>query len=342
MFVDTTARRTEGARHSAEQGLICAFVLQGTETPASIELSAVVPAVAKEDGVVWLHFSASNAGARRWLGQTGCAPAEFLHLIEEHESRVHMKADAASLLGVLNDFAFADQLDPSEVVTLWVYASDHLVVTARNHAAQSADVLRRVAKERLESTSGQALLARLLEVQVDLLRSWLMEAASQLDRAEDRILIGDVSSQRERLGHLRRHALHLRRHFAPTRAVLHRLLQQGADARGGIDVNVWRTAHDEFSFAIDEAVAVYERAKILQEELASRLAEATSRNLYVLTICTIVFLPMTLITGIFGMNVSGVPGVGEPVSSAAFWWVMALIGAAGAATYLLIRIRRFF
>jgi zinc transporter len=126
-----------------------------------------------------------------------------------------------------------------------------------------------------------------------------------------RVLIGDVSAQCERLGHVRRHALHLRRQFTPTRIALHRALQQGADARGGMDAIAWRAVLDAFAFAIDEASAVHERAKILQEELASRLAEATSRNLYILTICTIVFLPMTLLTGVFGMNIAGVPGVGS-------------------------------
>jgi zinc transporter len=336
------ARRIDAARNGAEQGLICAFLLQGSDAPKAIELCTVPSVVAGGDGVVWLHFSASNAAARRWLDQASCAPGELLRLVEEHESRVHVKAGAGSLMAVLSDFAFADPIDPSEVVTLWVYASDHLLITARNHAAQSADVLRRLAREGLDATSGQALLARLLEIQLDLLRAWLADAATQLDHAEDRILIGDVSPQRERLGHIRRHALHLRRHFGPTRVALHRLLQPAAEARGGIDANAWRGVHDEFAFAIDEAVAVYERAKVLQEELASRLAEATGRNLYVLTICTIVFLPMTLITGIFGMNVVGMPGVGDRASTGSFWWVMALIGFAGVMTFLLIRLRRFF
>ena len=62
---------------------------------------------------------------------------------------------------------------------------------------------------------------------------------------------------------------------------------------------------------------LYERAKLLQEELASRLAENTGRNLYVLSILTAVLLPMTLVTGIFGMNVAGLPGLSSQTS---FWW----------------------
>jgi zinc transporter len=43
----------------------------------------------------------------------------------------------------------------------------------------------------------------------------------------------------------------------------------------------------------------------------------------------VVFMPMTLVSGIFGMNVAGLPGT-EAGSS--FGWVMLLIVAAGALT----------
>jgi zinc transporter len=48
---------------------------------------------------------------------------------------------------------------------------------------------------------------------------------------------------------------------------------------------------------------------------------------------------MTLISGIFGMNVAGLPGTEQP---SAFWWVMGLIVAGGALTLgaLLLRLRR--
>jgi zinc transporter len=134
--------------------------------------------------------------------------------------------------------------------------------------------------------------------------------------------------------------MHLRRHFAPLRAALHRLLLQPGAHSARVDGDTWRALQEDLVFAIDEAGSVYERAKLLQEELGSRLTEATSRNLFVLTVATIVFLPMTLLTGIFGMNVEGIPGVGDGASGGAFWWVMLLIAIAGVVTYLLIRLRR--
>lgn len=46
-----------------------------------------------------------------------------------------------------------------------------------------------------------------------------------------------------------------------------------------------------------------ERARLLQE-FATRTFEATNLNLYIVSLLTAIFLPLTLITGIFGMNVA--------------------------------------
>jgi hypothetical protein len=50
-----------------------------------------------------------------------------------------------------------------------------------------------------------------------------------------------------------------------------------------------------------------DRARLLQEEIAGQLGETTNRNLYLLSIVTTAMLPITLVTGIFGMNVGGMP-----------------------------------
>ncbi|WP_274519196.1 CorA family divalent cation transporter, partial [Inquilinus limosus] len=88
--------------------------------------------------------------------------------------------------------------------------------------------------------------------------------------------------------------------------------------------------------SIDEVI---DRTRLLQEELAAQRAEAMNRSLLVLAVLTAIFLPMTLITGIFGMNVAGLPGLQD---ASAFLWVMVLIVAAGAATLALMFWRRMF
>jgi CorA-like Mg2+ transporter protein len=64
--------------------------------------------------------------------------------------------------------------------------------------------------------------------------------------------------------------------------------------------------------------SIQERARLLQEEIASRAFEATNVNLYIFSLFTAIFLPLNLITGIFEMNVAGLPWLENP---GGFLWV---------------------
>ena len=81
---------------------------------------------------------------------------------------------------------------------------------------------------------------------------------------------------------------------------------------------------------------VQERPRLLQEQLAGRVSEATNRNLFLLSIVTTTLLPITLITGVFGMNVGGLPWLSD---SGGFWWVVLLMIAAAVTVLMILRRR---
>jgi zinc transporter len=103
------------------------------------------------------------------------------------------------------------------------------------------------------------------------------------------------------------------------------------------DRQALREAIDALDAVAQDLEVVQERARLLQEEIAGRVGEATNRNLYVLSIVTTLLLPITLITGVFGMNVAGLPGTREP---AGFWLVMGLMVVVLALSIYFLRRRR--
>jgi Mg2+ and Co2+ transporter CorA len=70
----------------------------------------------------------------------------------------------------------------------------------------------------------------------------------------------------------------------------------------------------------------------------SATAHRTNEIMRVLTVLTAIFLPLTLITGIFGMNFEKMPGIGQ---SAGFWWTIAGMVAVAVALLVLFRRRRY-
>jgi zinc transporter len=94
-----------------------------------------------------------------------------------------------------------------------------------------------------------------------------------------------------------------------------------------------------YAALVEDAQEYAEDCQFLLEELRAQVEEETNRNLYVLTMFSVIFLPATLIASIWGMNVGGIPFSGSPNG---FWVVAALIAAVFALVAIfLFRFRSF-
>jgi zinc transporter len=314
----------------ADGGLICGYQLLGDGRTRAIAVDGMVEALQRDDLVTWLHFNLSDARARRWLLDAGLLPAALREVLHEHDDNRRIEGAEDGLLLVMSDFTFDAEADPSEVAPLWCFVNRHLLITARTRPLRSVDELRlELRSGSCDARSGVELLATLLELRSARLRRLANDMIDQLDDIEDEILAGNIKEQREQLGRTRRLCARLRRQFVPERADLKKFLQRPTTVLVEDDSDALQSSTETLGFAIEGIAELYERAKLLQEELASRLAENTGRNLYVLSILTAVLLPMTLVTGIYGMNVPDLPGAH---GGASFWHIMLLIFASGGAT----------
>ena len=71
-----------------------------------------------------------------------------------------------------------------------------------------------------------------------------------------------------------------------------------------------------------DSVALNERVRLLQEELTALLSERANQTLFILTVVTVLALPMTIIPGLLGMNIQGILFSGR---SDGFWIIVAIV-----------------
>ena len=58
---------------------------------------------------------------------------------------------------------------------------------------------------------------------------------------------------------------------------------------------------------IEDIDSLRERASINMDELSSQMREETQENMYMLSVLAAIFVPLTFISGLLGMNVGGIP-----------------------------------
>jgi zinc transporter len=164
-------------------------------------------------------------------------------------------------------------------------------------------------------------ISKQLDPQVAALGDNLDDCESELD--DSRALYG----LRTTIARIRSEAIAFRRFVAPNRDALETLAELGFDWLSEEDRLHIREAADRFARMTEELEAVRERSALLHEQLTDLRGEQMENRSLVISIVAFIFLPLTFLTGLLGMNVEGIPYAKEPW---AFWGVVAacvLIGA---------------
>jgi zinc transporter len=323
-MMSTPATSNYGADPS---GLICGFLFGANGAGVPVDGPTALHWLNQADegpasGFVWLHFNLAHSAAEKWMRENVSLSEQFYESLRDGSRSTRVELDDDMLVAVVNDVHYDFAFEPSDISTLWLSVGRRLVVSARLQPLRSIDQLRDAVKRGATMGSSVELLVHLMHDQGDVLVNIVRTTTQRVDEIEDSLLAGRLEKKRAGLGSLRRLLVRLQRLLAPEPAALFRLLTKPPQWIAEGDLQELRQSTEEFNVALSDMAALQERIKLLQEEIAGRVAEASNRTLFVLTVVTVLALPINIIAGLLGMNVGGIPFSDNPLG---FWIVVAII-----------------
>jgi zinc transporter len=320
------------------QGLICGFLLN-SQAPVKHFLWDAVSQVFTNESIIWLHFNLVDARARKWIAQCDRIPEAAREVLLSDDARISLETGENGIVGVLGDLHYEFSDDPDELGLLRVYFDNKIIVTGRTHPLKVIDRLRRELMGGKCIETPVSLLIYLLEHSVETFGNVSLFLNDKVDNIEDNILKGWAQDRGGELGRVRRLLVRLRRHVSAERNALFYISTRMPNWCGETELLLLQQAIERLDSVAQDLGVIQERGRLLHEEISSQLDSAANRNLYVLSMVTIVFLPLTLITGIFGMNVGGLPWVEDKFG---FAWTMLNMAVTTAVTLYILQQRRFF
>jgi zinc transporter len=274
------------------------------------------------DGFLWVHLERDDPVAHAWLCErSGVDPLVAMALSAE-ESRPRVEDVGDSLLVVLRGVnkapPAAEEEDPeTELVPihLWVEADRCISLRDKAHSLNALRDLRLAMMLGKGPRTAGALLARIAEKVVDHLGILTDEIEDDISDLEDRIGEGlGGTDLREDIATGRRRVVQLRRYLAPQRDALYRLRHDDASWLDPEAKLRLREVNDRLIRHIEDLDEMRQRATILHEDFTNLVAERAAQSSNRLTALAAMVLPPSLLAGMLGMNVGGIPGSQEPLA----------------------------
>lgn len=211
------------------------------------------------------------------------------------------------------------------------------LVTIHDGRSRSIRTMKEICDQhaRILAEGPVALMHRIIDSMVDNYRPEIEGLEQQLNQLEDEAILGrredlvrDILSLKRDLGSLRRVVI-------PQRDAVGRLARREFPMIADEMAYRFRDVYDNLVRLSDEATLLQDRVTGILEAHLSTISNRLNRVMKVLTVMSTIFLPLTVLTGMWGMNVPlpHFPG-GE---AAQFWWVAGLMMTISAAMLAMFR-----
>jgi zinc transporter len=283
-------------------------------------------------GFVWIHLEGTEEEDRTILAGQGIPDIAANALVATETRPRCDRFDEGALINIrgpaADDTAGTDRLVS---VRMWARAGKVNSVTRHPLAATEAVLALMRAGKILDPGDVVSAFARAISKQLD---PQVADLGDRLDDCESSFEDGNVYKLRTEITQIRSEAIAFRRFVAPDRDALTTLAELDYDWIAEEDRLHIREAADRFARMTEELEAVRERAALLHEQLTDMRGEMMESRSLMISIVAFIFLPLTFITGLLGMNVKGIPYADEPWAFGAVVAVCVVIAAAVWAWFL--------
>jgi zinc transporter len=276
-------------------------------------------------GFVWIHVESDDEAERSALLGPDIPDVAANALIATETRPRCDRIDEGAIVNLRGTAAEGiEESDRLLSIRMWVRRAKVNSVTRLPLAATGLVVEQMKAGLILDPGDLVAAFARTISKQLD---PQVAALGDTLDDCETQMDPRQVWRLRSMIAKIRSEAIAFRRFVAPDRDALLTLAQLDFEWLADEDRLHIREAADRFARMAEELEAVRERAALLHEQLTDLRAEDLDQRSLLISVVAFIFLPLTFITGLLGMNVEGIP---YAHTHWAFWGVVAFCALLGA------------
>lgn len=254
--------------------------------------------------LVWVHLTTGDDRARAWLAERAGLESHIVDALTAAETRPRCDQFEDGALINLRGRS-DDELgtgDPLASIRIWATRGRVFSVTRKRLSALAA--VEQFVKDGRVHDPGDLIAEFATAITADL-DPQVADLGDRLDLCEESLYSAQIFELRQNVNRVRSEAIGYRRFLNPQRAALEKLAGLPGEWIQADDRLHLTAAADRAARMAEELEAIRERSALVHDALTDMRAEQLDQRGLVLSVAALVFLPLTFITGLYGMNVDG-------------------------------------
>jgi zinc transporter len=273
-------------------------------------------AACPKTGWRWLHFNRLAQETRDWLENSSGLDETVISALTQSETRPRCAAYEDGILLNLRGINHNPGAEPEDMISVRIWAQKNLIISMRSYPVKAIHEVREETAAGYGANTPGGLIVCIAERLIDNIEPVVDQLKEEADEFEEFLLSGEKRITARDLAEFRRTILLLRRYILPQREAMVQLQKDGRflfDEDHSVHL---RDTADRITRIAEELDSIRDRAAVLQDQVAGQRQETLNQRLLALSIISAIFLPLSYVTGLLGMNLSGIPYHDQPWSFA--------------------------
>ncbi|WP_114196167.1 zinc transporter ZntB [Edaphovirga cremea] len=276
------------------------------------------------DRPCWLHLDYTLPGSQQWLSTTPLLPDVVRDALAGESMRPRVTRLGDGTMITLRSINFNADARPDQLVTFRVYMTDKLIISTRHRKVYSIDEVLNDLQHGAGPINSGNWLVEICDAITDHTSEFIEDLHDKIIDMEDAVLEQQMP-ERGRMALLRKQLIVLRRYMAPQRDVFSRLASERLPWMNDDERRRMQEIADRLGRGLDDIDGSIARTTVLADEISSLMADAMNRRTYTMSLMAMIFLPTTFLTGLFGVNLGGIPGGGWSLGFSSFCLMLVVL-----------------
>ncbi|EAQ31062.1 zinc transporter ZntB [Idiomarina baltica] len=285
----------------------------------------------------WFHFQRDVEGINEWL-KAADIPEPIIDAMLEEDTRPRFQRLKDGFVLLLRGVNLNEGAQPEDMMSLRILYYKETVYTFRKHHFKAVAHIR----DDLQNQQGPESLNDFLVHLVEQLNQKIEDVIDDIELNVEQMEaegFDNTAEQQKKLAVMHRRLLRLNRFIRPQLAALDKFTSE-SEKWIDAELHQWLlNERDTTQRLLEQIDLMLEQVWMQREQIQQAVAEKMNRNTYWLSVIAGVFLPLSFLTGVFGINIGGMPGVENTSAFEIFCWI--LLGIA-VVEFLLLRRLRFW
>jgi zinc transporter len=264
-------------------------------------------------GLTWVHLDINHPESEAWLEKEISYLDPFVVqalLAEETRPRVVEINDG--VIVILRGVNLNEDANPEDMISVRMWIDKYRIISLRRRKLKAVVAIDEALKMSKGPKDSGEFLCMLINNLSDNMQLVLTTLDEQTDDIEEIVTDKPDTSLREKIINVRKQAIMFKRYLSPQREAISNLRFADVSWLDPENKRHLQENYDHLTRFIEDLDAIRDRSQIVKDELGNILSDRLNKNMYILSLFAAIFLPITFITGLLGVNVGGIPGASSP------------------------------